>query len=352
MLTERENYLRNATFGNPQWIPIQICISDAAWDCLRYELEDIVARHPILFPDFQKGWRDYEQYDFGGNTKGKPFTDSWGCIWETAINGIVGVVTNAPLSDWKNYQGYKFPNAHAHTDSASKDYWDLEKVRMDELRIQDKPVIAHTQHGFLLMRLEYLRGFENLMIDIATGEPKLEALIDKIVEYNMAVVDNYLNIGIDVMTLAEDLGTQNSTLISPGDLRKWIMPGYRKLIRKCKAKKTLTAFHSDGKILDIIDDLIGAGVDIINPQDLCNGIENLERYVKGRACIQLDVDRQKIIPFGTKKEICELIEEEVKRLGDPTGGFEFIVGIYPSVPPENIDALFEALEKYRTYWWK
>ena len=51
------------------------------------------------------------------------------------------------------------------------------------------------------------------------------------------------------------------------------------------------------------------------------------------------------------KKIDELIEEEVRKLGSPKGGLEFVAGIYPPTPPGNIDALFEALEKYRAYWW-
>jgi uroporphyrinogen decarboxylase len=118
-----------------------------------------------------------------------------------------------------------------------------------------------------------------------------------------------------------------------------------------KKKGALVYLHSDGKTLDILEDQIEAGVDIVNPQDLCNGIDNIAKRIKGKACIQLDIDRQKIVPFGTRKEIFELIEEEVRKLGDPRGGLEFIAGIYPQTPPENIEALCEALEKYRTYWW-
>lgn len=134
--------------------------------------------------------------------------------------------------------------------------------------------------------------------------------------------------------------------------RKWILPSYKKLFKPCKDNDILIAFHSDGYIMEIANDLIEAGVDIINPQDLCNGIDNIAKVIKGKACIRLDIDRQKIIPFGTRKEIHELIEEEVRKLGSPQGGLEFIVGIYPPTPPENVDALCEALEKFRTYWWE
>ena len=108
--------------------------------------------------------------------------------------------------------------------------------------------------------------------------------------------------------------------------------------------------HSDGYIMDLLDDLILAGVTIINPQDLCNGIDNLRRELKGRICIRLDVDRQTIVPYGSRREIHELVEEEVRVLGSPEGGLELIAGIYPPTPPENVDALADAFEEFRTYW--
>jgi len=103
--------------------------------------------------------------------------------------------------------------------------------------------------------------------------------------------------------------------------------------------------------MEFMDEFVKAGVDIINPQDLLNGVDNLARDVKGRMCIRLDVDRQTIVPFGTRQEIRELIEEEVRTLGSPAGGLEFICGIYPPTPPENVDAVCSALEEFRTYWW-
>ncbi|MCK4627011.1 MAG: hypothetical protein KAV00_16985, partial [Phycisphaerae bacterium] len=66
----------------------------------------------------------------------------------------------------------------------------------------------------------------------------------------------------------------------------------------------------------------------------------------------LDVDRQKIVPFGTRDDIHALIEEEVRKLGDPAGGLQLEAHIYPPTPPENVDALCEAIEKFRTFWWK
>ena len=57
-----------------------------------------------------------------------------------------------------------------------------------------------------------------------------------------------------------------------------------------------------------------------------------------------------MVPYGTPQQIHDLIEEEVMTLGSPEGGLELICGIYPPTPPENVDAVISAFEKFRTYW--
>ena len=76
----------------------------------------------------------------------------------------------------------------------------------------------------------------------------------------------------------------------------------------------------------------------------------LARELKGRACVDLDIDRQSIVPFGSRSEIRALIEEETRTLGSHRGGLSMICGIYPPTPPENVDALCCAMEEFRTYW--
>lgn len=351
MLTHRENTLRNARFQGPEWIPMTVACSNASWDQWREELEAVALRHPDFFPYVHKGWRDYDHFDFGpAHTKGVPFTDAWGCTWETAVNGLEGVVTNTPLADWEAFETYPFPDPNRTGDRGPVD-WEATAKAIRAAREAGHLTAGSTAHGFLFLRLQYLRGFENLMLDMATGDPRLQQLIDKIVAHTQVIVRNYLRIGVDVMEFADDLGTQTATIIGPENFRRWIKPAYTKLMAPCKAAGTLVGFHSDGYTLDILEDQVAAGVDIVNPQDLANGIDNLARTIKGKACIRLDIDRQTIIPFGTRKEIHDLIEEEVRKLGDPSGGLELICGIYPPTPPENVDALCEALRKFRTYWW-
>jgi len=205
-------------------------------------------------------------------------------------------------------------------------------------------------HGFFFMRLTYLRGFDNLIVDMCTEDPRLGPLIDALYDHNRIIVSQCLAMGVDVLTIGEDLGAQHTPLISPALFRTYCRPTYERLLGPCLRTGCHVMQHSDGYIMDLLDDLILAGVTIINPQDLCNGIDNLRRELKGRICIRLDVDRQTVVPYGTRQEIRELVEEEVRVLGSPQGGLELIAGIYPPTPPENVDALACAFEEFQTYW--
>jgi hypothetical protein len=346
-MTDRENYLRTATFRGGEWIPCGISISPASWVSLREELEEVLARHPVLFPGFQKGQRDFDHWEYGpAHRQGERYTDAWGCVWDNAWSGLEGQVVEHPLADWSALDSYRAPDPVADGDN-----WERQRERIASTKAAGGVAFGGMPHGFLLMRLWYLRGFERLMADLVEGPPELDRLIRLGTDHNQRLVQEWLSAGVDVVDFGEDLGTQRASVIGPVLFRRWIAPAYSQLMQPCREAGAQVFLHSDGYILDLADDLIGCGVSILNPQDLVNGIDNLAQHVKGRVCIQLDIDRQSVVPFGTRHEIRELIREEVVKLGSPQGGLMFIAGIYPPTPAENVDALCCALEEFRTYWW-
>jgi uroporphyrinogen-III decarboxylase len=98
--------------------------------------------------------------------------------------------------------------------------------------------------------------------------------------------------------------------------------------------------------MDIAGDLVSAGVDILNIQDRVNGIERMERELKGKVALEVDVDRQRLLPFGTPREIEAYIKSVVLKLGSRRGGLLFSAEVLHDVPLRNIEALLDSLEKY------
>ena len=348
-INERENYFRSVKFKGPEWIPCQVTISHAAWIFHREPLETLVVGHKWLFPDFEEGSINFDNYDSGfGRRAGERYTDNWGCRWENKGEGLWGQCVSHSLADWGDLDKLPIPDIETQDDYTVRD-WDAIRRAIIESREAGR-ITSGSVGRYLFSRLWYLRGFEDLMIDFATDEPRLQKLIDIIVEYRLREEHKYFAIGVDKMGFGDDFGTQRMSFISPKSFRRWITPALKRLFQPSKERGLVVHVHSDGYIMELIDDIIEAGADVINPQDLCNGIDDLAREVKGRICINLDIDRQTVVPFGSPKDIRELIREEVMKLGSPEGGLQMLCGIYPPTPLENIEALFEALKEFRCYW--
>lgn len=83
-----------------------------------------------------------------------------------------------------------------------------------------------------------------------------------------------------------------------------------------------------------------------DPQFRANTLEGIFKAYKGKLCAQVDLDQQKILPFGTPKEIDKHVREVVEKLNSPEGGLMIYAEIQQTYPLRNIEAIFEALEKY------
>jgi len=100
--------------------------------------------------------------------------------------------------------------------------------------------------------------------------------------------------------------------------------------------------------LEVVGDLIDAGVTVINPQIRANTSEGIAKTMKGQICVNLDLDRQ-LFPFATPSGIREHVKAAVIRLGSRDGGLMLSAECGPDVPLENIEALCRAFEEFRTY---
>ena len=178
----------------------------------------------------------------------------------------------------------------------------------------------------------------------------MNELISQLEEFNLALVKRFVKAGCASMGYAEDLGMQIGPMLPPDLFRRYIKPSYTRLMNPAKEAGIPIRMHSDGDIRTLADDLIDSGVQVINLQDLVNGIDWIADRFRGKICVELDIDRQRITPYGTPKEIDALIYEEVKKIALPSGGLCMVYGLYPGVPLENAKAVMDAMEKYAYFY--
>ena len=317
--------------------------------CWRYyhqeQLADLMESHTFLFPNFVRMTFPYQPAYAKIARKDEPFTDDFGCVWTTGLDGLTGTVTGHPLSDWSAFDTYKAPDPNMCMGIGPID-WAAEAVRIEALNRENEFSAGLLRHGHTFLQLSDIRGYTNLMYDMADEDPRLYQLIELVEAFNQAIVNRYAAMNVDMMGYAEDLGMQRGPMISPEHFRMYIKPSYHRLMKSAHDKNILVHLHSDGDIRTLIGDLMDDGVQIINLQDLVNGIDWIAKTLKGKVCIELDLDRQLVTTSGTPREVDELIRREVETLSAPEGGFAMIYGLYPGVPIENVKAIMDAMEKY------
>ncbi len=348
-MTKSENIVRTVRFESPEYIPMGFHINAACWHHYdQQELQALMAAHPLLFPNFVP--KDTVEPAYAPFQRvGIPYIDDWGCVWETTDDGITGTVTKHPLSSWDTFDSYLPPNPE-HSIGIGPIDWNVTAENIARAKRDGRLVQCGLRHGHTFLQLCDIRGYENLLFDMADKEPRLLKLISMIEEFNMALVEKYIALGAEWMSYPEDLGMQVGPMISPDDFVTYIKPSYQRLMAPAREKGLIVHMHSDGDIRSLVDDLIDGGVEVINLQDLVNGIDWIKQKLAGKTCIDLDIDRQQITRFGSPEQIDALIHEEVQKLGCKEGGLMMIFGLYPGTPLENVKALMDAMEKYAFYY--
>ena len=202
-------------------------------------------------------------------------------------------------------------------------------------------------------------GMDKLLMLMALDEAKAGLLFEKMLELKLDYWTTALTeLGdlVDVVTYADDYGTQKSQLISPAMFRKQLKPLVRQIfaLQKELAPGAKRFFHSDGNVRPLIPDFIEIGVDILNPlQTTAAGMDAAAIKAEyGRELIfwGAGVDTQGVLPRGTPQEVKDQVRRNIEILA-PGGGYVFntVHNIQADVPPENIIAMWEALQEYGRY---
>ncbi|MDW7656242.1 MAG: uroporphyrinogen decarboxylase family protein [Bacillota bacterium] len=349
-MNQRENMIRTIRFERPDFIPMMFHINAACWQHYdQNQLFDLMEAHPFLFPDFTRPQGHYRPEFARVARKDMPYTDDFGCVWQTTDDGITGTVIGHPLADWSQYEDYRFPEPETCSGIGPID-WSKIKQQVKRAKSEGRFTSGGLRHGHTFLQLSDLRGYQNLLYDMADDEPCLWDLIERLEAFNSSIIRHYVALEVDMVAYPEDLGMQNGPMLSPDYFRKYIKPSYQRLMKPARDSGLIVHMHSDGHLHDLIDDLIEGGVEVINLQDLVNGIDWITDRFAGKTCVDLDIDRQMITPFGTPQQVDDLVRTEVTRIGRKEGGLMMTYGLYPGTPIANVKAMMDAMERYAFYY--
>jgi uroporphyrinogen decarboxylase len=205
---------------------------------------------------------------------------------------------------------------------------------------------------------QYLRGFEDWFVDLAADTRLACALFDAVLDINLGVCRAILReVGrdVDVVVASDDLGLQGGLMISPDTYRSLLKPRHERYFRQIHEMSSARLFfHSCGSVVDIIDDLVDIGVEVLNPvQVSAAGMDpaQLKKRFGARLSFWGAVDTQRVLPFGTAEEVRAEVERRVEVLGRD-GGYVLaaVHNIQPDVPVDNVLAMYSHARLYSPSW--
>jgi uroporphyrinogen decarboxylase len=251
----------------------------------------------------------------------------------------MGQVTGHPLGDIDRLNGYRWPKA------ADKDF---SRYGKKEFKHGDRYIML--DGGMTLFeRMIDLRGFEEAMADIAEPGPAFYEIRDRIVDYNISIIDRLLEYGPDGIYLSDDWGSQISLMINPEHWRTLFLPCYIRMFERIRQAGKHVFFHTDGYTADILPDLVKAGADVFWADLTVNPLSLLKEELGGKVCFQGLTDVQFTMRWGTPAEVEAHGKALIKDLGDFNGGFIACSEADPDQPWENIKSIYETFHRFGAY---
>ncbi|MBC8248476.1 MAG: hypothetical protein H8E90_02255 [Anaerolineales bacterium] len=216
----------------------------------------------------------------------------------------------------------------------------------------DYALVADFLGGGIFEQALWMRGFERFMMDLISDEPFVIALLDTLLELYIEFYAVYLEVVgpyVQIVAVGDDLGMQTGPLISPKLYRRLIKPRHKELYDFIHSRtEAKILHHTCGSVFPFVQDLIDVGVDILNPiQTSAQGMDpaTLKREFGEQLVFHGGIDVQQILPFATPDRVREEVKRIVATLGQG-GGYILAPShnIQADVPPENILAMYEAIQ--------
>jgi uroporphyrinogen decarboxylase len=227
--------------------------------------------------------------------------------------------------------------------------WDLSNIATEIDAWKDYPILCGSSEPFYLYCR--LRGMEQALEDLISNPEIAEAILEHIFLIDEGLIRRILDAfsdRVDFVYLAEDLGTQESLLMSPKLWRKFLMPRMRKLIELVHSYRIKVFHHDDGAVRSLLPELLEAGIDILNPiQWRCLGMDRelLARDFGEKVIFHGGVDNQLTLPFGTARQVREEVHDNLRIFKDCRYVVAPCHNIQPNTPTENILALYETVHE-------
>jgi len=332
-MASRELVLRTLEFDAPSRVPRQAWV--LPWAEARYP--EWVARLREEFPDDLMAAPQIYRTPLpvvGSRYEKGLYVDEWGCRFHNIHGGVIGIVHEPVIGDWSQLEHFHAPDAVLTVDT-------------DAVNGFCRSTERFTLAGTLVRpfeRLCFIRTMEQAMVDLAEQTPDLIELLRRIHEHYVREVEVWARTDVDAIMIMDDWGTQRGMMVAPRVFRRYFRPMYEDYVAIARRYGKFVFMHSDGNILDIMEDLIAIGIRAINSQVACMGVAELGRRFKGRMTFWGEIDRQDLLAFGTRDQVATAVREVREHLY-ADGGVIAQCEFGPGAIPENVLHVFRTWQE-------
>lgn len=274
-----------------------------------------------------------------------PYIDEWGIGWESKEystpfgNGKYTEIVSHPLKDDRALDTYCPPDPTR------------EELYAESLRVMRNYSVDYWIVGVVVTTIFEcawaLRGLDKMMMDFYLNPDLAHAVLDIPFKYHLEAAKRLTEIGVDMLWFGDDVGGQNTMIISPETWRTFLKPRMAELISEVKKinPNVKIAYHSDGVINPIIPELIEIGLDVLNPiQPASMDPAELKKKYGKKLCFWGTIDEQYTLPFGTPKEVQKEVNQRLETVGKNGG---LIIGpthhVQLDTPLENFWSMHETI---------
>ncbi|NLV73936.1 MAG: uroporphyrinogen decarboxylase [Chloroflexi bacterium] len=327
--TPRQRVLDAVNHRQPDVCPWQIDLTIDAHDHVAAALQD---------PDFtSKIGNHLAGCEDGYFTEVEPgfWQDQFGIVWNRTIDKDIGNVQTLLLPE-ASLAHYRFPQPDMARNAAM-----YERVLADN---PDKFTMAGV--GFSMYERAWtLRGMENLLSDMILEPHFVDALMDRILEYNLQVIDHLLEYPFDCVRFGDDWGDQRGVMMGAKLWRRFIKPRMAAMYTRVKQSGRYVMQHSCGAVQELFPDLIEIGLDIFNTfQPEVMDVDVCKREYGHHLTFYGGISTQQVLPHYTPDPLRRHIRDMIARIGRDGGYIVAPTHAIPrDVPVENILAFIETV---------
>ena len=262
--------------------------------------------------------------------------DEFGVQWDRHVDKDIGVVCNRLVTP-ENVHRFEFPDPNDPGRYSS----------FDKMIAPNGDTAVLVSLGFALFERAWtLAGMEAVLMAMVSDKPFANALLDRILEFNLAIIEHACTQRVDIFRFGDDWGHQRGVLMGPALWREFIKPRFKQMCQAVRSRGKLVMLHCCGKVDELFPDLIECGLDIFNPfQPEVMDVFEIKKRHGDALTFYGGISIQRTLPFGTVQEVRDEVRRLIDRVGESGG---YIASPSHDIPgdakPENIAAMIEVLQ--------